>query len=565
MQLDLKKSLFVSVAVLGFVAAVGGLGAQSASAKSRVKVTSNKALRTLPQSRNVTFTGDNALFTKAGTLRGAKKVASTATLSGLANSSLSTNNVRAYRVATTSRGSVYFKVVTFDKQYRGWIYGGKSIGEFAGGLDQFKTFDINTIDTLSQDQLNANYKLANPGTANDGKTVTYKQPLYTQYKIGRAITDSTPYADKIFKIDKVGNRTRENDRWVHIYDINNANSPAAGWILMSGLKMTVQNPIADNAIQINLVDPDNHSIVVKTFAYTRDGAQRGTFFGTFANNTWTISSEDQTNITAQIKNALAGTQYELNNLSPAQLADIGATKFGYSVNVVVNKINYNGGCSNNNSNGNGGGNKVLPTTDKFSTILPYAGQIGQSNETRHLLTPVKDGYPDTKIVYTLPKDAVYVDHPAKGQASPTNNTIKVSPSDIDTNPNIVHDWLEGLKNNFPDTDPYIQRTEAAKSIDAKLETQAKTQYRLKNQNFKGFVGTPGNKFTEKQLMSYIQGTALKSLVSPNYPGLSSDSTQPEYIGSLADWNKVEYQINTTDSGTIGTPVKAYYDIVYPDN
>ncbi|AQW20731.1 hypothetical protein PL11_001765 [Lentilactobacillus curieae] len=54
------------------------------------------------------------------------------------------------------------------------------------------------------------------GTANDGKTVTYKQPAWTQYKIGRQIMDSTPYKDTTFKIDQVGTRTRENDQRVHI-------------------------------------------------------------------------------------------------------------------------------------------------------------------------------------------------------------------------------------------------------------------------------------------------------------------------------------------------------------
>lgn len=337
MNKNLKKSLFISMAALGFLAAAGTVNAQNASAKSYARVTSNQKLTTDPTTRNVTFTGNNALYTKAGTLRGARKVATVTTLNNLASSKTSQKNVRAYRVATTNRGSVYYKVVTFDGNYRGWIYGGKSQADFGGGVDQYTTFNNQSLSTLTQAQQNATYKIASPGTANDGKTVTYKQPAWTQYKVGRAITNSSPYVNTVFKIDQVGTRNREGDQWVHIYDVSNATSPANGWILMSGLTQA-EAPVADNAIRINLVDPTNNNNVIKSFDYARTNAQKGSYFGNYTNNVWTITANDQTSILNQARTALNGTSYGLDNLTAAQLAQLGATKFGTSVNIAVNKI-----------------------------------------------------------------------------------------------------------------------------------------------------------------------------------------------------------------------------------
>ncbi|WCJ51328.1 hypothetical protein OKF32_08690 [Lentilactobacillus buchneri] len=173
MTSNLKKSLFVSLAALGFIAAAGTATAQSANAKSYARVTSNQKMTSAPTSRNVNFTGSNALYTKAGTLRGAKKVASTTTVRKLANSKNSQNNIRAYRVATTNRGSVYYKVVTYDGAYRGWIYGRKVQSVFGGGVTSFDTFKNQNLSSLTDTQQKATYKIASPGTANDGKTVTY--------------------------------------------------------------------------------------------------------------------------------------------------------------------------------------------------------------------------------------------------------------------------------------------------------------------------------------------------------------------------------------------------------
>lgn len=165
-------------------------------------VTSNQRLAMAPTARNVNFTGTSALYTKAGTLRGARVVASKAKLMSLANSGVSTNNVRAYQVATTNRGSIYYKVVTYNGQYRGWIYGGKDDSDFGGGLTYFTTFKTGDLNaTLTAAQRSGSFEITNPGTVNNGQTVTYKQPAWTQYKVGRAITDSTPYANTLFKID----------------------------------------------------------------------------------------------------------------------------------------------------------------------------------------------------------------------------------------------------------------------------------------------------------------------------------------------------------------------------
>ena len=264
MKKSLKKTLFAGVAALSFVA-VAGVSSTNASAKSYARIAkgSNKPLTTDATTRNVTFTGTSALYTKAGTLKGAKTLASKTTLAGLKNSKQGQKNFRAYRVATTNRGSVYYKVVSFDKTTRGWIYGGKSTSAFAGGIASFNTTtapaaaantsssassasstSINTqgqTTALTDAQKNATYKITKAGTANDGTATTYTYPAWTEYRKGRTVTDATPYANDTFKVVEATTRTREGDLWVKIADTNATNGQKInGWIKYSAL--TAQTP-----------------------------------------------------------------------------------------------------------------------------------------------------------------------------------------------------------------------------------------------------------------------------------------------------------------------------------
>lgn len=255
MQSSLKKSLYLGLAALSFasVAAVS----TTASAKSAAKVTSDKVLTTDATKRNVNLTGTNAIYSKPGTVKGAKVVATTTTAKNLNKSTTSRENFRAYRVAKTNRGSIYYKVVSYNKVYRGWVYGGKSATAFAGGLTSYDTFKEGT---LTADQKTGTYKLANPGKTAAG--LTYKQPAWTQYKIGKTIADTTAYKDATFSVDKIGTRTREGDTWVHVVNQNTADTKADGWILLSNLTQT-------NAM--------NEATQVKVNVKSTDGTLIGSF------------------------------------------------------------------------------------------------------------------------------------------------------------------------------------------------------------------------------------------------------------------------------------------------
>lgn len=200
-----------------------------ASAKSYAKVKSNVTMTAAPTSRNVTTTGTNALYTKAGTLKGARKLATTYTMSTLGNSSNPQKFFRAYRVATTSRGSVYYKIVSFDQKYRGWIYGGKSTSTFGGGVQLVST---TVSDTLSSTEQNSTYYFKDPGQ----DSVTRNYPTWTQYKTHKVIDSSQPYANDELKVTQSTMNSRNNTKYFYITD--DSHPEINGWIEATALTTT---------------------------------------------------------------------------------------------------------------------------------------------------------------------------------------------------------------------------------------------------------------------------------------------------------------------------------------
>ncbi|GAD17677.1 MULTISPECIES: hypothetical protein [Lentilactobacillus] len=369
MKKSLKKTLFAGVAALSFVA-VAGVSSTNASAKSYAKVTSNKALTTDATTRNVAVNGTNALYTKAGTLKGAKTVATKTTLASLKNSKQGQKNFRAYRVATTNRGSVYYKVVSFDKTYRGWIYGGKSVTAFAGGIASFSTTtapaaaantsssassaSINTqgqTTALTDAQKNATYKITKAGTANDGTATTYSYPAWTEYKKGRTVTDATPYANDTFKVTDQTTRTREGDLWVKIADTNATNGQKInGWIKYSALTAQATTPtttpVADNAVRVNFVDASGKTI--KSVDYTKLGTtKKGDTLGSLSavkdtkgnitSYQWQLNAADKTPLKNAIDNALSGTGYSFDASVAANASVLAQAKLGDTTNVTLTK------------------------------------------------------------------------------------------------------------------------------------------------------------------------------------------------------------------------------------
>ncbi|WP_172187919.1 GW dipeptide domain-containing protein [Lentilactobacillus kribbianus] len=82
---------------------------------------------------------------------------------------------------------------------------------------------------------------AHPGDTNDGNSVTYAAPAYTQYKVGRKVMDTTDYKNDKLTITKAATRTREGDRWVYVTD--STHPEVSSWIKSTGLKNYKSNGV----------------------------------------------------------------------------------------------------------------------------------------------------------------------------------------------------------------------------------------------------------------------------------------------------------------------------------
>ncbi|WP_223602627.1 S-layer family protein [Lentilactobacillus otakiensis] len=459
-------------------------------------------------------------------------------------------------------------------------------------------------------QQNATYKIANPGTANDFKTVTYQQPAWTQYKVGRAITDSTPYANTTFKIDQVGTRTRENDQWVHITATNAATTAPNGWILMSGLTQA-QAPIADNAIQINLVDPSNNNNVVKSITVTRNGATKGTNFGYLDGNNWTISSSDRSSILNQIRGALNGTSYGLDNLSTAQIAQIAQTNFGSSTNIAVNKITniadnavrinfvkpdstilkYSDWVKSGATKGanvgylpSGNTNWALNSTDQANIqsqlVSALSGSGFQLDTTTNALTTAQIDQiargtfggqvyisvvpvPATTVSPITPYAFQGINLLSTHQLTGTSSSVIVGTVSLSEKTpqggyiTVTTNATDAIKDKTVVAKVlanYVDKDTALQAVNDAFKAEAQNEYSLANLNFNGFKGVSGASFSASDVMKYLSDNNMTTLTSPTYPVFNQDGTTKSTDSTIT------YKVSNGDliPGTFGKPANAYY-------
>ena len=321
MQSTLAKSLYVGLAALSFgaVATVS----TTANAATKAKVTSTKSLTTDGTKRNVQSNGKNALYSKPGTVKGAKVVASKTTMKKLGTSKKSANYFRAYSMSVTNKGTVYYKVVSMDGKYRGYVYGGKKQGTFAGGIKKASTTKSATMPS------NTTVYFKSAGTSN----VTWSAPKYTQYKASKSVKDTKAYAGDELKVTAAATKTREGTLYYYVTDA--AHPAVNGWIYAGALTTTAPTSTfnAKTDVKVNFKDTDGNTVKSATLINLTDASGKlstaeGTAVGTSA--------------TSQATNAwgateLSGTGYTYSRSDSVNLSALSNAKTGDTITLTVKK------------------------------------------------------------------------------------------------------------------------------------------------------------------------------------------------------------------------------------
>lgn len=325
MRSSFAKSIYVGAAVLG-LAGLSAVTTTTASAKSHVTA---GAYTALTKGQNVTVTGTNAIYSKPGTVKGAKVVASKKTVAKLAASKKSSDTFYAYGTKTTNRGSVYYKIVTMNKKYRGYIYGGKTAGTFAGGVKTTETMTKAAVPSQTT------VYFANPGTAN----VTWTAPKNTDINAKKNVVNTTPFAGDKLTITDAATKTKEGSLYYYVKDATHPS--VSGWIYSGAVtsdakvafnqatdvKVNFTNDgktVASGVLQNLLADSTKKAANAVGTAVGTDATAKATTVATGATNAW-------------VDTQLQGTGYTYDKTSNANAAALLAAKTGDTITLSVNK------------------------------------------------------------------------------------------------------------------------------------------------------------------------------------------------------------------------------------
>lgn len=217
MRSVLAKSLYIGLAALslGGVAVATTTATAQAASKKPATIVSKESLG--KDAKSVEVTGMNAIYTKPGTVKGAKRVASKTQVKKLANSKRSADTFHAYHMAVTNRGTVYYKIVSMNGKYRGYIYGGRVKGAMVAGIRTTKTVTSATMPTRM-----TGFRLKNVD-----KNTLWTAPKNTEYRAHKVSLYGVG-KDDTFKVSKAEKKTKEGTLYYYVTDEKNA--AVSGWI-----------------------------------------------------------------------------------------------------------------------------------------------------------------------------------------------------------------------------------------------------------------------------------------------------------------------------------------------
>ncbi|GAA6236878.1 hypothetical protein [Apilactobacillus micheneri] len=349
MQVNLKKSLYLGLAALTFASVAGASTASATNAnaashhavkttkkhakkatkkntKKAAKAVTFKVTKNLDQSLVYKSTGKNAMFTKPGGVKNNKIKASKNDMRSKVNSNSANDLFMAYQEVRTSKGVYYYKVVSFDKKVRGYVYvkGVQKIDNPTTSAAK-PSNTVGYVTTNNVYNLPVGYRFGADSSIKDFNGINFSAD---KFNVNSAVT--------VYGGDTYYNVTDQSNPlingWVKASDFSN-NMPAN----VSTAQSEAQK--AANAIHVSYVSSTNYGSTVMTKTLNPANLQNNSYY----------NAKD---VLYAINDSLKGTGYNTTDYSSindkgTSLVDSSKVNKGEDLTVIITPqnnpkyVNYN--------------------------------------------------------------------------------------------------------------------------------------------------------------------------------------------------------------------------------